>query len=416
MRTAWTLILPVLLAVPAANAEDGGVLVFRSSIAPTAPTLWPVNAQFSSAGRAAMMQLDRDSPEKVMLAARWPLQVQMALSVSKPERLYCDSNSDGRCQAGEVYSATAGGLIGKTFKNVQFPSHIGGVTQTLSVNVEALSYSSRSTRFEISEIRSCYQGDLKVGKATYPACLAYRSLEPRNGTIEGLILVDSNRDGSFDHFHDPWITCNGIGFLEGELWTAQTSFGEATATVSLSRYQGDTGILKVTGDGLLRLYLGIRSLGNQSPPRESPLFNPSLSNPPFLSMGDRADICLATQTGGSYRLPVGRYQISKAWLGSSTSTATYYELNKQRPFSLAKDATTTEPLGGPLTLGLSTSGSSSILGYVYLNLKEFTNPAGWTFRSVTLPGILTSTRPEAPRFEIRNNNGRVVTVGKFQYG
>lgn len=411
MRTDWILVLSLVFIVGTAQAEDGGVLAFNSRVIPdSSPAPWPINTDLPSNTRAASMQLGGLMPEQVISGTCDGR--LMAITANPPYRLFLDQNGDQKCQSEEIHSTSEPITLTKYFKGVPYLAHIGEMTQSLVTDIQVFSYSI-SAYFSIRKVQSGYQGKVSIGGSEYPALLTYRSLGSRNGTIDGVLMLDTNRDGTFGHFQDAWMLCNGTGSLGGELWNVKTTISGESAMVSITPYVGETGTLQVTGDGVLRIYLEIAGSTQEE-------------SFPWLH-SSHPDICLESREDGLYKVPAGFYSIQDVWVGSVTSTMTgtelwtgtqvLFEMRGQKPFAIAKDETVAKNLGGPITQKMETDPFWSCLGYVFLEPGDFQNSSGTVFQPTNLMAIVyDGSSGNASGYEIRNSAGRVVTKGNFQYG
>lgn len=390
------------------------MLTFSSQvISSTAPAPWPVHYELPFYSRSATMQLDGAGPEKVVMGSVSSWEQTLAVSVNPPFRFFRDLNGDKMCQPDEVFTVTESTSNRMLFRGVPHRLPIPGMeaeagtirgsTQTLLTDVEILGYSTGNRTATVKRIQSGYQGEVNISGTEYPALLTYRSLQD---PIDGVILFDTNRDGSFDHFHDPWMLANGTGILAGEVWEVTTTFSGESATVQVKPYLGETGEIQVMGEGVLRAYVEL---------------TPYTSSEAYVSSRPRhSTLCLEQREDGVYRLPAGRYSFSNIWVGSPTHTETLFEASGYiHQFRIDENDSVEEYLGGPVSGKLLVKPFYTMLGYVFLDPGDsFKSSSGIRFKPTTLSLILEGGdhQSEPPGYEIRNSAGRVVTSGDFRYG
>jgi hypothetical protein len=386
-----------LLLSAGPSFADGGVLEFHADRSMRSSGPCP-----NGIARRAMMRLDGNAPEEVLVVeANSDPPLLVAASVSEPFRLFCDRNLDGECQPEELFEANAGATArNRWFMDVGFPVRLGESALTLSANLSVDIYSPQIRFVDLTEIKGCYEGPLRIGDTEIPSRLIFDplgSLEAdRQFEVERTIVLDTNGDGDFDRLKDPWIAPNGVGWFEGELWSVRTVFTDATAEVSIAPYDGPTGRVEIEGEGIRRFHLRVSSATAPATQREH--------------------LCLTGWGGMTYSLPIDNYTVSKTWLRSDTLPKLHFRNDESGHLRVSESATMEANLGGPLEINVSANRLAALFGLVLLDCENCKNASGLTYRRTGPDGDPAELRAPAPSFEIRDSQGIVVVTDQFEYG
>lgn len=406
---AGRILVFLLPLVPSPALGDGGMLEFGSI--PATETLrphWFADSPAWYSHEQATLTLDQGKPEDVLVVGDPESSLRMYVTQSTPYRLFCDLNGDNEPQPEEIYTATES----RIFRNVAVPRSLGDTPQRILVDIRAY-IGSGYCSLSVNRISSCYAGTLSVAGREYPARLEFRSTFSVRDGSDRVVLLDGDRDGSFDPLFDPWFASNGFAYLDGALWTASTTFSGSQAEVTLEPYPGTRGKLKIEGEGIHRVHLSI---------------DPEVTR--FARGPYPRELCLPGTEDRTYSLPSRRCLVTDVWLHSPVDPELFYRLEAARGFALrheadiVADSTVTLALGGPLTAKIGASVlRASLTGRVQLDFKGCRNPSGLEFTPIrygTSEGepedAWYDTRRNPPKFEIRDRRRNLVASGSFEYG
>ncbi|MFH1740069.1 MAG: hypothetical protein ABIH23_13755 [bacterium] len=401
MRRAKQFLLIFLLFAGSTSVfGDGGVLTYCPQLPDKEYYHWPIDCYSLSSTQKASMRLDQETDEDgYVLESEGIRPSRIFATESDPVRLFYDANDNGEAESGEIYEADQNLYDSAYFSNVSFNVRVGDVTQCVVVDFACHTYRGKRRELIVSGIRSCYEGTITLEGAEYPARLIFRSPFPSEAKVNEIIVLDTNDDGSFEHFHDLWFTGQGYAYLNGRPWTVESVLSEETAEVTLIPHSGRTGQLRIEGEGLERLYL-------------------ETSARPTDGFPSSYEINLPPRDDGTYILPRGNYQIKNVWLRPGKEEDQLYQIylsGIDRPRKTFADIHSSTPeilsLGGPLKDGIKVH-ALSLIGTVRLDYEACKNEAGYEYR---LDGGEFESYG-APSWQILNSDDVVVDSGTFEYG
>ncbi|MBD3265112.1 hypothetical protein GF373_00450 [bacterium] len=327
----------------------------------------------------------------------------------QPYRLFWDGNKDGRYQAKEIYQAKHADFDTNifVFQNVNIYANIGKENLPILADIYI---SIRAGRIFIRSIRSrhYFDGSLTIEGEEYPARMVIvNPFFHLNQSPITPIILDTNRDGEFNPFIDPWVSSHEVGYVNNKLYQVSTNGVQNGIQVDISPIQEPGGTLVLENPAVYRMYIEKENNSVFSIPN------------PFLCLPYRAD--------HAYRLPAGRYSIRKLWMGSPDSqsfialSSNYYTDDKNQilDVTIRESETTSLSLAKGLNASLKVSSTWFFPSLRFNSLKD---RQGNSFHFVKKEDIGRAkqdellSRPPAPFWEVRDESGRLVAQGQFEYG
>ncbi len=373
---------------------DGGTLQFVENDGTVQIHARPLRNTSYQSQRSANVRLEDESNVQAHL---WEIptgdRTLKLLSTTKPPyRFACDRNGDGEYGTEDIsvsHSASMG-----HYTSVGVPVTLGDGVRLCRMDVYVTGR-GRNRSLIVMRVRSSHAGDIVVGGERYAARLVFRNGVPSDRYGGGMLILDANRDGRFDHFTDPWFSSHGVAYLRDALWNVNTTFSENHAHISIEPYSGPTGAIHVDGEGLRRLYLSLDSDAGSY------------------------DICLPQREDQMYTVPLGAgaARVSDAWIQAGTSTNPLFQLaldSSLRPVSIRENGTSILEIGGRLQAKLRVR-SNPFLGRVTLDYKGCI-ARGLKYNAVDPGHPDGGLNPPAPWWEVRDAEGNVVATGQFEYG
>ncbi|MFH1739451.1 MAG: hypothetical protein ABIH23_10630 [bacterium] len=388
---------------PIAVHGDGGVLEYRSDRLPQDFNPWMIENARLVSSRKADARLDNDTKEDVFIVYQgaWKL----LFTRSGPHKLLCDLNDDGQFQPGEIFTGKPlPSNDGWIWENITLPASANNATYLTVIDI-AGQISRRRVDASVQRVHNRYEGSLTIDGRNYQTCLAIRDpfQSPHDNQENGIIILDTNEDGVFDHFADPWLKSSGVGYLDGKLWEVETELSDNSAQVSLTPYEGPTGQLQIEGEGLYRLYIGT--------PQRSEVRG---GEPDYL-------ICLPQRSDQTYTLPVHEFSVKNVWLRGSDESEIVYEPSfndgtaRDMKASVPEGATVSLMLGGPLKEKINVN-ARPLVGLVRLGLTQCSNSAGIKYVPIPLSQAGKGMDYPRPHWEIRDSENSMIKSGRFEYG
>jgi hypothetical protein len=393
-------LMMLLLAPTAQAAPSGGTLVYDPAQQASGDFrgwsgYWKL---FPDEGEPAKMSIEGKPAEDVLVYnADCTPTIRLVITKNKPYRLFCDTNLDNQWQLDEKICTFSFDEYCGYAADVKVPVKIGPLSQFISLcayyyeDIDSLTLSLSSNLH--------YHGSITVNGKEYAARLGLLSINPsdtdKQKRINEYIILDTNKDGDFNHFNDAWFCCGGVAWLDDTLWSVDVEYTQDSIKVELEPYGGDTGILKIDGTYVHRLYF--ERTGNE----------PEAANGSHI-------LCLPRHSEQTYLLPTGFYETSAVWLHDESYGDVYFmggylkDDNKHLgQTNVTTGATATLYLGGPLKSEMQIH-AMHCTGFALIDYVDVTNPIGMRFRAVdTEDGTGSGSGCWVP-FDILNTKGKVV--------
>jgi hypothetical protein len=396
MRTHIVLVLFLILGFTVTSfGADGGTLHLSTVPWDQSNPGWKIENATLNSGRAATIALGTYGAQDVhVFEPEEGPPIRILVTNSKPHRIACDVNGNGIYEDDEI--VTEHGRL----ESVRVPYPLRDTVPSVTAVVNVMWY-FRTWELTVERITNVYQGKITLRDREYPAQLVFRSAFPTGDVVNEAIILDSNGNGSFSPADDTWFSSEGIAYLEGSLWTVQTTFHNEKADVDLAPYSGPTGRLEIDGKGIH--WLSVR--------KETGDETAEITKKAF-------DIRLPGKEGSTFALPPGDYEVAKVWLKPEKSRNVYYrstDMEKPLEATVTAGATASIPAGGPLR-GKVKLGPRFLSRNVSFDYKGCGNDAGIEFESL-IPTRNALVQPnEPPSFEVVDAAGQVAASGSFDYG
>ncbi len=406
-RTSRWFFLWIGFLSPLAFCDGGTLQFFNPSNPESYEPPWPVEDPVHPIDKR-MMEM-RELNETGYLLERESNNNKVLVFISETSnKVYSDMNQDGLFQKEEIVSYIVKNyaspsensfflpLSQKKHYVLPLPLELGKTNQTIFVLMK-FTTKSRRAYFEFPKILSHYRGEIAIGGESYPACLVFRTPFPYSFNNNEIIIIDSNRDGSFDRLDDAWFSSQGIAYFKDSPWMVSTAYENDDARIAISPYQGPAGSLKMEGTHIFQTIL---QCDGQNEEDSRYFFYP---------------ISLPIKNDPVYLLPVGNYSVTQIWLKSNDSRDVFYQgQNLNLPVEIVSNQETIHTLGNPMKLHLTVS--SYHLGFVSLKYKDIENSDHVKFTPISRQDLKYGNLRSNPRLEIRNNKGTIVAQGILRPG
>ena len=380
---------------------DSGILRFQESIPENEIVIWPSDEFIYFQARQASIRFGGEKDEEVLaLQSEGVPSFSLVFSSAEPDLLFRDRNGDGKCQEGEIYRGKKGETgYGRRFEGIPVPMQVGDATRVVTLEFR---HSTRAGYINDVRVTSCYRGTLSIKGNECPARLVFRNLRPAAKTVNEVIVLDTNRDGAFDFYSDDSFSASGLAFCADAFWRVKTNFSGDTAEVSLVPYDGPTGNLRVTGEGIYRVLLEARKTTIADLPEESS----------FL-------VFLRKAQNGEYVLPVGEYRVKQSILLLDQKAEVFYRYTEYGGdwFSITSPSVSVPsfPLGGPLSCQIGVD-STTLSGRADVRCDLPANSDRRTFEPVYRSLDRRRELIPPPWIEITDSRGSVVSSVQLEYG